>query len=100
MTAIMLHTGLTLEDVDTINGCRQRLLSSAVLLELGLSHMEGDEVSSDPEAIRIAMLDVVDRLREDVTLIAATIELAGGRQSEAGRAEDKRASVGTGRSRR
>lgn len=69
-----IHTGLTLEAVDTIDGCRQRLLNAAVLLGLGLSHLDD---ALDPESIQVALLDVVDRLREDATQIAVTMELAG-----------------------
>ena len=71
MTARTVHTGLTLEDVDTINGCRQRLLSALALLELGLNHMDDDQTTE--EEIQIALLDLVDRLRADVTLINVTI---------------------------
>lgn len=53
------HTSLTLEDVDTINGCRQRLLNAAVLLELGLYHLDDEEVG-DSESIQLALLDVVE----------------------------------------
>jgi hypothetical protein len=71
-----VHTPLTLADVDTINACRLRLLNAAVLLELGLNHMD-DVADVAPECIQDALLDVVERLREDTTLIATTIQLAG-----------------------
>jgi hypothetical protein len=88
----LVHTKLTVGDIDTINACRLRLLNAAVLLQMGLLHHDDEEISGDdPEAIiSDALLDVVDRLREDVTLIGVTINQAGDRD-EAGLLAARRA---------
>lgn len=73
-----IHTPLTLDDVDVITECRSRLLNAAVLLELGLHHLDDEDVG-DPECISLALLDLVDRVREETTMIEATMELAAHR---------------------
>ncbi len=75
MTASITHTGLTIEDVDTIHECQRRLLNAAVLLELGLYRLlDGAEPPFDPEAIQQALLDVAQQVREDATTIGGRME--------------------------
>lgn len=77
-----IHTPLTIDDVDTIGACHYRVLNAVVLLELGLQHMDSEEVISDPESIQAALLDVVSRLREDATMIDVTMKLAAQRHTD------------------
>lgn len=71
-------TALTIEDVDAINNNCQQLLDAAVLLDLGLQHiLDDDPAHLDPESIQLALLGVVQQIREAATIIHGRIELAG-----------------------
>jgi hypothetical protein len=88
VSGLGVHTKLTIREIDKINGCQTRLLTALVLLDLGLEHLDDDWVET--EMVTEALRDVVGRLREDVTLIGALIDLAGPEPPEPARTDGVR----------
>jgi hypothetical protein len=73
-----VHTGLTIDDVDTITACQGRILDNIILVRahLNLDASEAMEEFEAFENLRGALYDVATRIMEDASLIHATMELA------------------------
>lgn len=70
-----IHTSLTILDIDAIHACDCRVKNAVALLELGLLHQDDDEISEAAQGLLPdALLDVVARLRQDITAIRAVID--------------------------
>jgi len=70
-----VHTGLTVNDVDTINACQDRILHNAILLRLHLDPDASDAMEEFEtfEALRPSLEAVAARIVEDATLIHVTV---------------------------
>jgi hypothetical protein len=81
LAAVTVHTALTVEDVDTINACPDRILHNTILVRALLNE---DAVAALDEFETLenllpALHDVATRIMEDATLIHARMELAEAR---------------------
>jgi hypothetical protein len=77
--AASIHTALTVSDRDYIDHAKGRALRLLEVVSHVLNHPDDDERLDDA-----ALLDVLDIIREDLTLITATLGTADARRTAGG----------------